>query len=631
MFSVVSGDTLVMLMPTGETKRITLASVRVPKGEKVQTRDRSVIVAGPSLEGKEALRKKVIGRMLDVKVEYVREPGEGALRRDPMVFATVGRSGDSKNKDIALPLISDGFLSVNRHRGDEERAELYEEYLEREKVAITEKRGMHKADVSDSSIRINNLTGPDAKKRSRDVLAGLQRNGPHEGIIEYCSNASRYRVFLPKQSMLITLALRAVRCPQSTRRVYNQDGTVREETKGEPYGDEAAMYAREHFMQRNVEIDVAAVDRVGAFLGSMSLITRTGNGQIKRSDVSADLLQLGFGYIHESYPIDRDPLASRYMSCQSDAKEAKRGLWKDYVEPEVVKPNPTGSDKPTRTFKARVAEIGYGGRIFVQPSSTAEAELATIASGLAALKLDAMAPASGVATLRPGQVVAAKFSADGTWYRAKVLAQTSNGDFRVRFVDYGNEDVVPVGDIRRLDMVAAFVSKKPVAVEVSLQHVVVPSADDPSGQAAGAYLRDLMFDGDVTVAVHATEAGGVVSGDIMLPPPPAAAATAATAASSSGSPAAGGAATSPSPSSPTPAAAPAPMKSVREELLKAGMARIVRKSDRSMKSVFKKLRPLEEVGVATRQYLWNYGDVYESDCDDEPEVQERNRARRGGP
>lgn len=615
-----------MLLPTGDTRRITLASVRVPKGEKVQTRDRSVVVTGPSLEGKEALRKKVIGRMLDVKVEYKREPGEGSMRREPMVFATVGRNGDSKNKDIALPLISDGFLSVSRHRGDEERAGLYEEYLEREKVAIAEKRGMHKPDVASTSIRVNNLTGPDAKKRSRDVLAGLQRNGPHEGIIEYCSNASRFRVFLPKQSMLITLALRAVRCPQSTRRIYNQDGTVREETKGEPHGDEAAMYAREHFMQRNVEIDVAAVDRVGAFLGSMSLISRSGTGQIKRSDVSADLLQLGFGYLHESYPIDRDPAASKYLSAQSDAKEAKRGLWKDYVEPEVVKPNPSGSDTPTRTFKARVAEIGYGGRIFVQPSATAEAELAGIASGLASLKLDAMAPASGVNALRPGQVVAAKFSADGTWYRAKVLVSTANGDFRVRFVDYGNEDVVPVTDIRRLDMVAAFVSKKPVAIEVKLQHVIVPAADDPSGQAAGAYLRDLMFDGDVTVAVHATDAGGVVSGDIMLPQP---APTAAASASTS-SPA-GAAASSPTSSSPTPAPTPLPMKSVREELLKAGMARIVRKSDRSMKAVFKKLRPFEEIGVATRQYLWNYGDVYESDMDDEPEVQERNRARRGGP
>ena len=75
------------------------------------------------------------------------------------------------------------------------------------------------------SVRVNDLTGPDATKRSRNVLAGLQPNGPHEGVVEYVSNGSRFRVFLPKQSMLITVALRTIRCAQSTRKIYNHDGT----------------------------------------------------------------------------------------------------------------------------------------------------------------------------------------------------------------------------------------------------------------------------------------------------------------------------------------------------------------------------------------------------------------------
>lgn len=600
---VVSGDTIVVLLENGDTRRITLASVRLQRNEKANQRDRSIIVLGPATEAKESLRKKLIGRSVDVKVEYKRAPGENSVRKDTMVFATVGRTGDTKNKDVALPMISEGLLSVSRHRGDEDRATNYEEYLEREKDAIEKKRGIHKEQgIAMNSIRVNNLTGVDAKKRSRDVLAGLQRNGPHQGIVEYVSNASRFRVYLPKESMLVTLALRALRCPQSTRRVYTPDGTLREETKGEPHGDAAAMYARENFMQRNVEIDVFAVDRVGVFLGNMYLLNRAGGGAVKREDVSVSLLELGHGYIHESFPIDREAGASRYVNAQSNAKDAKRGLWKDWVEPTVTESTAVSADgKATRTFKARVCEVAFAGHVFVQPTETAEAELAAIAAGLTSLKLDTQPGATGV---RAGQMVAAKFAADGVWYRAKVLRVGVDGSASVRFVDYGNEDVVGASDMRPLAGIGAFISKRPVATEVVLADVFVPGPDDPSGQAAGDYLRGAIFDRDVIVAVHANEPGGVISGDLLVPPPKSAASS---------------------------TAAVEEPKSVVQEMLKVGLARIVRKSDRSSEAAFKRLRSFEEVGISTRHYLWNYGDVYESDCDDEPEVKERNRSRRGGP
>lgn len=605
VIEIANGDTIVVLTDNGDSRRITLASVRMPRMDKHSTRDRSIILMGPATDAKEALRKKLIGRMVDVKVEYKRAPGENSARKDPMVFATVGRSGDAKNKDVALHMISSGLLQVTRHRGDEDRAENYEEYLSLEKSAIEAKRGIHKTEISmTNSIRVNNLTGMDAKKRSRDVLSGLVRNGPHEGIVEYVSNASRFRVFLPKQSMLITVALRAVRCPQSTRRSYNHDGTIREETKGEPHGDAAAMYAREHFMQRNVEVEVSACDRVGAFLGNLYVVGRTGGAGVKRENISQTLLELGHGYVHESFQIDRDPMGAKYMSVQNIAKEAKLGLWKTYVEPApTAQVGTMGDGKANRQFTGRVCEVSFCGRVFVQPIDTAEKDLAEIAAGLGSLGLDSKAGATGV---QMGQIVAAKFSADGNWYRARVLRVTPDGTCSVRFIDYGNEDIVAGKDVRRLDSIAKFVSNKAVAIEVALADVVVPDADDPCGQAAGSFLRDAVFDRNVEVAVMATDHGGVLRGDILVPAPGVGA----------GPGSAKGGVEGP--------------KSIVEEMLKVGLARVVRRSDRASKAAFKRLRPIEEIGVKTREYLWNYGDVYESDCDDEPEVKERNRIRRGG-
>lgn len=578
---VVSGDMIAVLDDnTGSVRRISLASVRANRTDR-GSRERSVMPTGPVAEAKEALRKKLIGRRVNVKVEYTRAPSEESQRKDVMVFATVGREGDKKNTDVALPLISSGLLAVVRHRGEEDRAGNYEEYLQRQKTAQDAKKGIH-SEQNGGFVRINNLTGPDAKKRSRDVLSGLQRNGPYKAVVEYVSSASRYRLFLPSESMLITLALRAVRCPQSTRKIYAPDGSIREETAGEPHGDEAADFAKENFMQRDVEVEVHNVDRVGAFLGNIHTISPSG----ERTDVSATILSHGHGYLHESFDPSRDLSGSKYVSIERTAKEAKKGVWSDYVEPTSVERSAASAQNGVkRTITGTVCEIGFGGRIFVQNKDTSKAALASVETGLAGLSLESAQPAPA-AGLRPGMVVAARYSADNRWYRAKIVFMRKDGPVDVHFIDYGNEESVPVKDIRRFGVAAGFVSAPPIATEVALENIVVPGADDPCGVAAGEYLRELVYGEDITVSVSASEGAGKVIGDILIPVP-----GSADAASKS--------------------------LSLTEQILRSGLARIVRKSNRTSKAAFKKLRPFEEAGIATRQYLWNYGEAFESDCDDE--------------
>lgn len=577
---IISGDMIAVLDDsTGTVRRISLASVRASRPERA-SREKSNIPTGPIADAKETLRKKLIGRRVQVKVEYTRTPPEESARKDIMVFATISREGDKKNPDVALPMISNGLLSVVRHRGEEDRAGNYEEYLERQKAAMEARKGIH-GENPNGTMRINNLTGPDAKKRSRDVLSGLQRNGPYKAIVEYVSSASRYRLFLPSESMLITLALRAVRSPQSTRRVYAQDGSVTEEQPGEPHGDEAANFARENFMQRDVEVEVSNVDRVGAFLGNMYVISGSG----ERVDVSSTILSHGHGYLHESFDPSRDPRGSKYVSAENAARTDKKGVWSDYVEPSEEKESAQTTNDVKKTFVGIVCEIGFGGRLFVQNRDTCKAALASVEAGLSNLSLDNAQPAPA-AGLKQGVIVAARFSADNRWYRAKVLAVHRDSGVQVRFMDYGNEELVDLKNIRRFGVAASFVNAPPIAVEVGLDHIVVPGADDPCGVAAGEYLRDAVYGKDVTVSVFAEAGPGKVIGDILIPM-----------AGSSES--------------------PSKAVSLSEQILQSGLARILRKSDKASKAAFQRLRPLEEIGIATRAYLWNYGDAYDSDCDDE--------------
>lgn len=105
--------------------------------------DRSVITTGPAADDKEALRKKPIGSPVNVKIEYTRPTSEESARKESILFATVDREGDKKHTYVALPMISNGILSVVRHGGEEDRANNYYEYLERQSEAMEAKRGMH--------------------------------------------------------------------------------------------------------------------------------------------------------------------------------------------------------------------------------------------------------------------------------------------------------------------------------------------------------------------------------------------------------------------------------------------------------------------------------------------------------
>lgn len=646
---VVSGDIVAVLdEAAGEVKRFFLASVRAARTEGGAGKDRSSIPLGPAYDCKEALRRKLIGRIVRVTVAYEREAAESAARKDPMVFAVIGREGDAKNPDVALPLISDGLLSVIRHRGEEDRSPNYEAYLEKEKVAIEAQRGVHKPTdpaVAPAFMRINNLTGPDAKKRSVSVAPGLIRGSPHPGVVEYCSSGSRMRILLPKQAMLITLALKAVRVPTPSRKSFLPDGTSRIDTPEEPHGDEALLFARSEFVQRDVDVTLSAVDRIGAFLGSVFLVNSKG----EKTDVSKMLLASGMGYLHESFDV-REPGGSGLQQVEAEARTGKLGLWKDYKEPEVAVQGQEGAgltDKPVKTIRGTVCEVGFGGRIFVQGTESA-GTIKAVEAGLAGLKLDSLAGVKA-SSLKPAEVVAAKFSFDNLWYRAKILAKTPDGA-HVRFLDYGNEEKVKGSDIRR-SLGTNFMSKPPAVTEVRLADIIVPGADEVYGVDAGTCLRQLVFGKSVEVQMRGIDRGAVV-GDIIISMPAKlptesvttspAAPSAADFPSTSSSPVAPDSGPSPLPSSPSAAESsppPPPAKvekelkaanvSIVEKMLESGYARLVRKHDKASKATFARLSEFEKIGQGTRDGFWVYGDAYESDCDDEEETRSRNAGRRG--
>ncbi|GAB0491607.1 hypothetical protein MMPV_002861 [Pyropia vietnamensis] len=684
---VVSGDMLVIQderSPSSEPRRLSLASVRAPRLGRGAERD-----APGAYAARELLRKRLIGRRVLVTVEYTRvlgapgggPPGGGvaggpapgsvgasnapksaaptAGRSDPMMFVSLRR--DIKDaEDVGLMLVKEGLATVTRHRGDEARAGAYEEYLVAEKEATAKREAISAADGPTSGRgRVNDLTGPSGKKRAKEMVDYLQRTGPQRAIIEYVMTGSRFRVMLIKDSALATLALKAVACPPSTRRVYGPGGVLKESVPGEPLGDEAHNFSRNTFLQRDVDVVIDSCDRTGAFLGTFSLPNSDGKG---REDAARMLLEAGYGKLHPAYYPAEDPNSGPLVAAAAAAKSAGKGVWKGYHEPTAAEVAEAAAKAAAAragpTVVGRVVDVGFAGKLYIQTEAAAR-QLSSVEGALAALSLDGGTPAT---SSRVGEVLAAKWNGD--WYRAKVLVPASAADgasmaARVQFLDYGNEDWVAPRDLRQINAATPLASMPPLVNVAAVDAVMVPGEDHEAGRDAGLLLRELTMGrrvrvagGDAVVLADGDSGAGsgsgfssgtggsgsgsgssaapaivVNGGDDAFPTPadaaasrrgggkgaPSPARSAATSRPASGGGGGGGGSTA----------------TLAEQLLQAGLARNWRRQDASTRALAERYRDAEDIGRRSRKHIWRYGDAYASDEDDDEETQAAHRRKYG--
>ena len=113
--------------------------------------------------------------------------------------------------------------------------------------------GLH-GKKADQTRRIADLSGDVAK--SKQFLPFLQRAGRMQAVVEFIASASRYRLYIPRETCVITFLLSGVSCPRGER--IMPGGVVQE---GEPFGNEATMFVKEQIMQKEVEIEVETMDK----------------------------------------------------------------------------------------------------------------------------------------------------------------------------------------------------------------------------------------------------------------------------------------------------------------------------------------------------------------------------------
>ncbi|KAI8544128.1 hypothetical protein RHMOL_Rhmol08G0271500 [Rhododendron molle] len=486
---VVSGDCVIVAddsVPYGSPlaeRRVNLSSIKCPKMGNPRRDEKPAAYAR---EAKELLRTRLIGRQVNVSMEYSRKvgmpDGPGASDSRVMDFGSVFLASSVKveGDDVSTPslptggsqqaganvaelLVARGYAYVIRHRDFEERSNYYDALLSAESRAIAGKKGLHSS--KDSPVmHVADLTTASAKK-TKDFLPYLQRKRM-PAVVEYVLSGHRFKLLIPKETCSIAFSLSGVRCPG----------------RNEPFSDEAIALMRRKIMQRDVEIEVETVDRTGTFLGSL---------WESRTNMAVTLLEAGLAKLQTSFGTDRIQDAHLLAQAEQSAKRQKLKIWENFVEGEEVPNGSTAERKHKEELKVTVTDVLGGGKFYVQ--IVGDQKVASIQQQLASLSLKE-APIIGAFNPKKGDIVLAQFSEDNSWNRAMIVnaprgvVESPKDKFEVFYIDYGNQEVVTYSQLRPID--PSMASAPGLAQLCSLAYMKVPSLEEDYGQEAAERLSD---------------------------------------------------------------------------------------------------------------------------------------------
>ncbi|KAJ3158927.1 hypothetical protein HDU86_002096 [Geranomyces michiganensis] len=513
---VFSGDTLLVeSVATGRERRITLASIRAPKGPEKKkdngnVKDAAIKEYGYDFEAREFLRSRYIGKQVHVLIEYVK-PAEGGFDERECATVTFGA------KNLAETLVTRGLADIIRHRRDDDnRSSAYDQLLQAHEKAQTAQKGIH-SPKEPPVYRISDASANVAKAKS--FFPYLQRAGNVAGVVDYVSSGSRFRIFVPTQNCTLTLVLGGIRAPRAA---------MRPGEKAEPFGVEALAFAAKRAMQRDVEFSVEGQDKVGGFIGTLYVTGGDNNSDDAsksgdRKSLAVLLLEQGLASVHE-YSASQSPNAHAMYEAEKKAKEGRRGMWKSWtpeseqqqgVDDDEFGKNNTAVDetRPLATKEVVVSHIEGGGRMFLQILGPELDRLEDLMGKFA--QHHRTSTTSADFAPRAGELCSGQFTADDQWYRARVKkVNHADKTFSVIYVDYGNAETIPASRLRPLDPAFSISVLPPQAVEARLAYVTAPALDAEYGHDAFEHLRDAT-EGTTLIAKVVGKCAGVATAQAL--------------------------------------------------------------------------------------------------------------------
>ena len=555
---IISGDFIVvrdMAIPPVEHK-IALSSIKAPKlARRADEKEEPF-----AWEAREFLRSRLVGRKVTVGIDYIRPlPNAGPGQDTERVCGSVLEG----QNNVAVALVANGLATVMKHRADDQdRSLYYDDLIQAEAAAARDKKGLH-GETIPPRRHINDVSQSSALAQAKQMFSFLQRAGRLQGIVQHVVNGARFKVLVPKESCLISLAIAGVKCPATSRK---------EGDAGEPYGEEALQFSRDKCLQHDVEVEVLAQDKIGTMIGRI---------YVHKRDLAVSLLSEGLARL-----TGRD--ATQEMEeAQSTAQLKRLRTWEKWdAEQEALRAAESALElveiSSGEASEVNVTEMVDAVTFQVQAAGS-EQQLKYIGDRLAAAGLPS-APSAPAAEWRPkiGDVCVAQFSADRAWYRARVEGRAGDG-FQVLFVDYGNSETVPLARLRPIPGSVPTVAQVPAqAVEYRLAYIK-PPRDEELAREASALVEEVLAErgGQVGCKIEFKERSGRVHATLYS--------------KSTG-------------------------ESINSLLLRAGLAKIERRRldprGGGADPAIAVLREEQDAARRSRLGIWQYGDAVDSDEED---------------
>ncbi|KAI9884064.1 MAG: sedoheptulose-7-phosphate:D-glyceraldehyde-3- phosphate transaldolase [Watsoniomyces obsoletus] len=590
---VQSADTIYVRNKAGVEKRISLSSIRQPKPSEA-----GQVPFVP--EAKEFLRKKVIGKHVSVQIDATRPATEGFEARE---MATV----TFQNKNVALMMVENGWASVIRHRrDDDDRSPIYDELLAAEEAAQKEKKGMWAGKPPTTKSYAD---ASESVKTAKIHLSVLQRQKRIPAVVDFVKSGSRFTMLIPRENVKLTLVLSGIRSPRSARNANE---------KGEPFGQEAHDFAVKRCNQRDVEVDIENVDKVGGFIGTL---------YVNRENFARTLVEEGLATVH-AYSAEQSGNSNELFSAEKRAKEGRKGIWMDWdpskdddqegeggnaIDNDTnANDDKNGADDEDTNLSKDYRDVVITNIDSESNSNIIRLKLQQIGTGTAALEemMSAfqsfhLSPSNNTTansyhqTTNPpkaGEYVAARYSFDKQWYRGRIRHNDrEKKEAEVIYIDYGNSEKLPWTELRPLSQSPQFSTQKlkPQAIDAMLSLVQFPmqkeyldDAKELLGELTGGGEKKLVARVDYTSDVSGggswgggTPPGGVLNITLF-----------------------------------DPTKSEDKKESINSEMIRQGLAMVPRKlkgSEKRMKDMLTSLKMLEEEAKKERRGIWEYGDLTE--------------------
>jgi len=474
VIEILNGDGMHVKLPDGNVRKIFLSSVRPPRPKPQdpneppvkrdpKNRPRPLYDTPYMYEAREFLRKKLIDKKVNVSIDYI-QPKTDDYPEKTCCTVTVG------GINIAEALIGRGLGTAVRYRqDDDQRSSAYYELLAAEERAKKKEVGIFsKKDAP--TPRVSDTSGDVTK--SKQFLPFLQRAGRTSAIVEFVASGSRLRLYIPKETCLVTFLLSGIECPRGTRMDPSRPGTT---MQGDPFGDAAAIFTKERVLQRDVEVQVESMDKGGNFIGWLFLDSL---------NLSVALVEEGLSKVH--FTAEKSNFYQTLLSAEERAKQKKANIWS--LESNAPKEVATAEVEPQErkvSYKTVILTEVCDDLSFYAQNVDTGPQLEKLMEQLRS-DMSSSPPLPGSYTPRKGDLCAAKFT-DGEWYRARI-EKIEAGKMNVLYIDFGNRESVDIMKLATLP--GSYHSLPPQAKQYHFACIALPTDEEDKQNAVDIMYND---------------------------------------------------------------------------------------------------------------------------------------------